>query len=312
MEILFQNQRKKKKNVGNSFNMSSATKTFKKLIEKHNKEEKMRNRKIFLNQTDEFFHSLNNAFFKEEIKETDGDYIFREIKKQNKKNQDLIYKYGINSLKKSIPFTRDPVCFDKKMLFNPLKSSDNKPIRYASFYSKNKEDKFLTLPCILKKNRKIINIRDSQKNLLMKKLVSKDSNKYIYKDSKNIEKSNNIKTESSFFNDNNYNNTYNNERYVPIKYYNFFSKTNNKLLNLNSNGNNSSTTFSFGNKSNANIRGDKTTSSFDKHEYLLTLDNLKAQIRHNQVRHKFYFNSYDYGCELSKRKYKYITNKFFN
>ena len=132
--------------------MSNATKTFKKLIEKHCKEEKMRNRKIFLNKTDEFFNSLNNIFFKEEIKESDGDYICKEIKKQNKKNQELIYKYGKNA-KKNLTFSREPISFDKKLLYNPLKSYKN-PIRYAFFYSKNKENKFLTLPCILKKKYK--------------------------------------------------------------------------------------------------------------------------------------------------------------
>ena len=127
-----QKRRKNKKNYGNSFNMSNATKTFKKLIEKNKKEEKSKNKKIYFKKTDEFFNSLNNLFFKEEIKETDFDYIFREIKHRIKMNQKLVDMYGLNAPNKILPFSREPVRFDKKLLFNPLKYNPQKQIRYYS------------------------------------------------------------------------------------------------------------------------------------------------------------------------------------
>ena len=73
------NNRKRNRKVGNSFDMTNATKTFRKLHEKHRKEKK-KNEMINFNKADEFFKSLTKVFFKEEIKETDFDYIFREIK----------------------------------------------------------------------------------------------------------------------------------------------------------------------------------------------------------------------------------------
>ena len=82
-------------------------------------------------------------------------------------------------------------------------------------------------------------------------------------------------------------------------------------LNSNNSGNNNSNTFNFGNKSCSTV-GSKSNMSFDTSEYLLTLDNLKSQIRYNQRRHRLYFRSNDYGCELSRDKYHYITKKFFN
>lgn len=307
MQKIYKNQRKKNKNDVNSFNISNATKTFKKLVEKNKREEKLKNKKIYYNKTDEFFSLLNNVFFKEEIKETDLDYIFREIKNQNKINQNLVDQYGINAPKKILPYTREPVRFDKKLLFNPLKANNEQnQIRYPSFNAKNKEERTLNLPCILNSNIKIVGSsrRDSEKSLLIKKLEStKDNN------TKSSSKFNNIKTESSYFNDKyNYNNTICNERYIPTKSYNYFTKTNNNLLNLNSNNSN---TFTFGNKSCSTV-GNKSNMSFDKSEYLLTLDNLKSQIRYNQRRHRLYFRSNDYGCELSRDKYHYITKKFFN
>ena len=297
MDLNLQNQRKKNKKNVNSFNMSNATKTFKKLVEKHNKEEKLRNKKIYYNKTDEFFNSLNNIFFKEEIKETDIDYIFKEIKNQIKINQAMVDHFGINASKKSMPYSRDPIRFDKKLLFNPLKYTDQNQIRYTSFDNKNKEEKYLTLPSILKQNFKILNIK--------------------FNESKSTNKNNKLKTESSDFTgsnkNNNYNYTFSNDRYAPIKSYNFFTKTNNNLSKISSKGNNNnnSTTFTLDNKSSLTL-GNKTNLSFDKNEYLLTLDNLKDQIRYNQRRNRLYFKSNDYGCELSKDKYNYITKNFFN
>ena len=317
MDLNLQNQRKKNKKNVNSFNMSNATKAFKKLVEKHNKEEKLRNKKIYYNKTDEFFNSLNNIFFKEVIKETDIDYIFKEIKNQIKIKQSLVDHFGINANKKSLPYSREPIRFDKKLLFNPLKYSEQDQIRYASFDNKNKEEKYLTLPTILKQNFKILDERkNSEQILLLKKFESNKETKM--NESKSMNKYNKLKTESSNFNDstsnnNNYNYTFSNDRYAPIKSYNYFTKTNsNNLSKISKKGNNNnSSTFTLDNKSSLTL-GNKTSVSFDKSEYLLTLDNLKDQIRHNQRRNRLYFKSNDYGCELSKDKYNYITKNFFN
>lgn len=299
------NQRKKNKIGLNSFNMSNATKTFKKLLEKNKKEDKSKKKNnIYHNKIDAFFNSLNSVFFKEEIRESDFDYIFREIKKQIKINQHMVDLYGVNAQNKVVPQIRDPVKFDKKLLFNPLKYdkyNEPKQTRYSSFNYKN--DKKINLPCILKKNITITNNsrEKSEKNLLIKKL---ESNKNINKGIINFNKLTKIKNDNSYDkNKSNNSTTFNNERYRPIKSNNFFSKTNNNLLTLNNNSINNNSTFTLENKSN---------NSFDRSEYLLTLDNLKAQIRHNQRRQRIYFNSNDYGCELFKSKYNYITQKYFN
>lgn len=320
MDLNLQNQRKRRKKNVNSFNMSNATKTFKKIIEKNNKEEKLRNKKVYNNKTDEFFNSLNNIFFKEEIKETDTDYIFKEIKNQIKLKQVLIDNFGINAAKKSLPYSREPIRFDKKLLFNPLKYTEQNQLRYTSFDSKNKEEKYLTLPSILKKNIKILNSRKYSEYL--SPLKKKESIKDIKSnESKSMYKYNKLKTESSNFNDSishknnnnyNYNYTFSNDKYTPIQSYNYFTKTNNNLSKISNKGNNNnSSTFTLDNKSSLTL-GNKTNLSFDKHEYLLTLDNLKDQIRYNQRRNRLYFKSNDYGCELSKDKYNYITKNFFN
>ena len=300
MELNLQNPRKKNKKSGKSFDINNATKTFKKLVEKHRKE-KIKNKIINFNKTDEFFNTLTNVFFKEEIKENDFDYIFREIKNQIKQNQNMVDKYGINATKKIMPITRQPIKYNKNLIINPLINEGKKEISYSYFFSnKNKNNKKVNLPCIIKKDITIINnTKDSPvKKLFDKDVNKKDDNKKKNNDLNNIK----IKTSNSS-NDYNYNyyNTFSNERYKPNKSFNFFSKTNNMLI-PNRNRNNNST-FTFGNKS---------TYSFDRSEYLQTLDSLNDQIKYNRRRHRIYFNSNDYGCELFKSKYNYIHKNYFS
>ena len=288
MESNFFNQRKKNKKAGKSFDMTNATKTFKKLVEKHRKE-KIKNKIVNFNKADEFFKSLTKVFFKEEIKETDYDYIFREIKNQNKINQNMIDTFGAHASKKIMPYTREPIKYDKKLIMNPMKNDMQKQISYSYFFSnKNKDNKKINLPCIIKSKISIINKKDSTKNIIFEKKKSqKDLNL------------NNINTEGSFLNKNIYYNTINNERYAPTKSSSFFSKTNN-MLNFKKKTNNKST-LSLGNKT-----------GFDRSEYLQTLDCLNDQTKYNKRRHRKYFNSNDYGCELFKNKYNYICKNFFS
>ena len=135
--------RLKSKSVKNSnyFNMKIASKTFKKLIER-NKENKLKNKKILLNKTEHFFLMLNKEFFKEEIKENDHDYIYREIKHMQKYHQTLVDLYGKDAYKKSIDDYSEPIKYDKKLLFNPFNKNKNEN-KYKIF---TKEVKNMYLP----------------------------------------------------------------------------------------------------------------------------------------------------------------------
>ena len=304
MEFISRNKRKKSNKVGLSFNINNATKTFKRLIEKHKNEKKVE-KKISTNKIDDFFSTLNNAFFKQEIKESDYDYIFREIKNQIRISQNLVDLYGINATRKVYKRPREPIRFDKHLVFNPIEENSQSKIRYTSFINdnKNKKEKKLDLPCIIKKN---IKISDTPKNTSVKKMPIETviNNEHKKKKKLKLKKHNNIKTESNQNNDDNHNMTVGNEKYVPI---NYFYKTNNDIMNLKKNINNNNNTFTIGNQSNIN-----TNRSFDKNEYVTNLDTLNDQIKMSQRRHRRYFNSNDYGCTLSKNKYNYISKYFFN
>ena len=296
-----QNKRKKNKKAGNFFNLTKASKAFKKFAEKYNKEESIKNAKRYYNKTDEFFLSLNKIFFKEEIKETDCDYILREIKNQIKTNQTLIDLYGINAQKKILPYTRDPVKYNKKLLFNPLKPTNEKPLKNLSVKNKNKAKKHATLPSILKSFSGAIPTRQNTEKMILSKLnrkftISKSINNTKIKSSKKLNT-----FSKSYFDDNSISFNLNNEKISPIKK-TCFKKTNKGILNLNI----IETDIS------AFTLGTKPNKSFNKKKYLLTLDNLKDQARDKQKKQKKIFQVNDYGCEVFKNKYNYITKKMFN
>ena len=284
---------------GKSLNMNTTTKTFRKLLEKNTRKAN-KNKKIFYNKTEELFHSLNNVFFNAELKETDEDYMFKEIKNQIRLNQQMIDLYGKNAKNKIFPRSREPIKYDKNLIINPLNYEETKYVRYTPFRVGNKydNDKKLNLPCILTNNLRTVYKRESPgKESVKSKKDNNESNTNTI--DRNIY--NSINTESPLMNMNkNYNTTFNNENRYNNRIINYFSKTNDNMNMKNSS--NSNSTFSIGNKS---------YNSFDRYKYVMTLDNLSENVENNQIRHTRYFNLNDYGCNSFRNKYNYISNNYF-
>ena len=284
---------------GKSLNMNTTTKTFRKLLEKNTRKAN-KNKKIFYNKTEELFHSLNNVFFNAELKETDEDYMFKEIKNQIKLNQQMVDLYGKNAKNKIFPRSREPIKYDKNLIINPLNYEETKYVRYTPFRMGNKydNDKKLNLPCILTNNLRTVYKRESPgKESVKSKKDNNESNTNTI--DRNIY--NSINTESPLMNMNkNYNTTFNNENRYNNRIINYFSKTNDNMNMKNSS--NSNSTFSIGNKS---------YNSFDRYKYVMTLDNLSENVENNQIRHTRYFNLNDYGCNSFRNKYNYISNNYF-
>ena len=222
----------------NYFNMKIASKTFKKLIER-NKENKLKNKKILLNKTEHFFLMLNKEFFKEEIKENDHDYIYREIKHMQKYHQTLVDLYGKDAYKKSIDDYSEPIKYDKKLLFNPFDKNKNEN-KYKIF---TKEVKNMYLPKILKKNniKLIKNNSDEINNSFNKSNITNNINSFIK--TNNILNNNNgskisISSEGNIsnklFNKDDYlmtlDNIYNESIYNQKKYKNYFNFFENKSI----------------------------------------------------------------------------------
>ena len=268
----------------NYFNMKIASKTFKKLIER-NKENKLKNKKILLNKTEHFFLMLNKEFFKEEIKENDHDYIYREIKHMQKYHQTLVDLYGKDAYKKSIDDYSEPIKYDKKLLFNPFNKNKNEN-KYKIF---TKEVKNMYLPKILKKNniKLIKNNSDETNNSFNKSNITNNISTY-----------NSLITESSS-KYNRPNLTFN--KYNKIKNnINSFIKTNNILNNNN------------GSKISISSEGNISNKLFNKDDYLMTLDNIYNESVYNQKKYKNYFNFFENKSIIYKNKFNYISKILFN
>jgi hypothetical protein len=262
------------KNNSNFFSMRTATKTFKSLMENQIIEKKLKRRKILSTKTDQFFNMINKAFFKQDIKEKDQDYIYSEIKRLQKHRQNLIELYGKNSQKKFLNIEPEPIKYDKTLLFNPYKNEENKSRnekkeKFDIFF---KEEKRKKLPFILRQN----NVMKLCRNNYSKS--RNGFNKSIFSEKNNISRYNSLNTESS-------------------------SKYKNQYLTVNKNNKNN-------NVSKFSISSDR--SRFNRNDYLETLDSFYEEIINNHKKQKRYFNSCDYGCTFFKNKCKFIYKTLFN
>ena len=264
-------------NSKNIFDMKIATKTFKRIIER---EKGLQVKDIKLSKKDSeiksdlFFHKITKAFFKQEIKEKDTEYIYNEIKRLQKNRQKLIDLYGKNSLNRIININPEPIKYDKILLFNPYKNEENKSLneqkeKFDIFF---KEEKRKKLPFILRQNNVMKLCRNNYSESRNR------FNKSIFSEKNNISRYNSLNTESS-------------------------SKYKNQYLTVNKNNKNN-------NVSKFSISSDR--SRFNRNDYLETLDSFYEEIIDNHKKQKRYFNSYDYGCTFFKNKCKFISKNLFN
>ena len=264
-------------NSKNIFDMKIATKTFKKILER---EKGLQVKDIKLSKKDSeiksdlFFHKITKAFFKQEIKEKDTEYIYNEIKRLQKNRQKLIDLYGKNSLNRIININPEPIKYDKILLFNPYKNEENKSLneqkeKFDIFF---KEEKRKKLPFILRQNNVMKLCRNNYSESRNR------FNKSIFSEKNNISRYNSLNTESS-------------------------SKYKNQYLTVNKNNKNN-------NVSKFSISSDR--SRFNRNDYLETLDSFYEEIIDNHKKQKRYFNSCDYGCTFFKNKCKFISKNLFN
>ena len=264
-------------NSKNIFDMKIATKTFKRILER---EKGLQVKDIKLSKKDSeiksdlFFHKITKAFFKQEIKEKDTEYIYNEIKRLQKNRQKLIDLYGKNSLNRIININPEPIKYDKILLFNPYKNEENKSLneqkeKFDIFF---KEEKRKKLPFILRQNNVMKLCRNNYSESRNR------FNKSIFSEKNNISRYNSLNTESS-------------------------SKYKNQYLTVNKNNKNN-------NVSKFSISSDR--SRFNRNDYLETLDSFYEEIIGNHKKQKRYFNSCDYGCTFFKNKCKFISKNLFN
>ena len=258
------------------------------------------------NKTEQFLNIIENMRLREEMTETEKDYIIKESRKEVKLNQEMLYLFGKRrgNYKKTTK-KLGQIKLDKKIFINPLEKKED---IYLTISKNKNKISLLKLPII---SKGIYNIKSlSQDNKLfnsegnMRKISFNDSINTNIDESKKINESNSTfcpdktnkkvkflkKNKNSFFNAST-------PRVLKNKYISY--KSMNTILK------------NYSKFSEGKSRNDFAVNITGKKNVINLLDNINNELKSDEKKHEIYFRKNDYGCGLSKFKINYLEKYFF-
>ncbi len=256
------------------------------------------------NKTEQFLSIIENMRLREEMAETEKDYIIKESRKEVKLNQEMLYLFGKRRGKyKKTTKKLGQIKLDKKIFINPLEKKED--IYFT--ISKNKKS-LLKLPII---SKGIYNIKSiSQDN----KLFNSEGNyrKISFNDSinTNIDESKKINEDNStFFPNKNHKNV----KLLKRNKNSFLNTSTPKRLKNKHISYKSMNTIlkKYSKFSEGKSRNDFAVNITGKKNVINLLDNINNELKSDEKKHEIYFRKNDYGCGLSKFKINYLEKYFF-
>lgn len=290
------------------FELNKPTSIFQEIYNKIRKDENKNN--LNINKTEEFLNIIENMRLKEEMIETEKDYIIKESRKEVRLNQELEYLYGKKreNYKKTKNFGK--IKLDKKIFLNPLEKKEKNHL-----FSKCKSNvNILKLPIITNYNN------NSNAPVWKNKSVFKEKNKIFNSDAnlRKISFNEDSMNDSKKINDSNV--TYHcqknkNIRSSKKKQINAFLNTSTSRHHKVNKQPTSRTINSIfirnQNSLDIDILNAFTINKKIKMPVIYMLDNINEELKSDEIKHKKYFKKHDYGCELSKFKINYLEKHFF-
>jgi hypothetical protein len=277
-------------------NQNDSSSIFKEIYNRATKKENYNINNFSGNKGEQFLNMIGNMRLREDLIESENDYILKESKNEVRLNQEMLYLFGKRrpDYKKTTK-KLGKIKLDKNLFINPLEKKENRNFTK----SQNKNKILLKLPIINKRayNMKSI-IQDN-------KLFNSEENcrKTCFNDSSNINidesKKNNESKSALCLNKNNKNPILNLSTPRKVKNKQTSCKTLAVLLKKNS-------LFSE-HKSRNKFSVNKTS----KTNVINLLNRIKNELITDEKKHKIYFRKHDYGCELSKNKISYLEKNFF-
>ena len=285
------------------FDITKSSSTFMNLMLKYNNNRKnrMRNKGKGI-----VAKAIDEKKFKLEQEEKDGAYIYKEAKNISHINQELINTYGVKAKSKLYDTSKfaPPIKIGKKLFFDPTNqynlqnSASLKILRkgiinlplitkdYAKYYKKP----LMTLsnPKIIKRNNNSNNIF---KNIQANTEYSFDSNKKSNNNSPIKNKLDSSETEINI---------------CPSSFRSKNSDNNNLLTEVIK-----STIIKNNNKKRNNFYLNNRDIFAYNGSYLASLSCFKDQLINDEKKQRNYFYRNDYGCNLFKEKYNYLSDKYF-
>ena len=284
------------------FNSNLPTSIFQEI---YNKTKANENKNITeINKTEEFLNLIEQIRIKEEMIETDKEYIIKESRKEIKFNQEMLFLFGKNKNNSKSTKKIGKIKLDKKIFLNPREKNEKK-----HFFSKCKSNfNILKLPIITNKNHLLI----KRKNVFnpQNKYFNSDGNKHIL--NLNDSDSNSNRDISTKIINTNF--TCNSQNNKKIK-----KKINSFLINSSSRkcqkteglSSKADTLRQNNNSSDINKLNDIIINKKVRQPVINLLDNINEELNTDKKKFKNYFLKNDYGCEMSKFKINYLEKHFF-
>lgn len=284
---------------------NAVSEIFKDIYNKNIQRDKENN--LYTNKTEELLKIIENMRLKEEMIETEKDYIMKESRKEVKINQELINLFGVRKRDYRRTKKFEKIKLDKKMILNPL---EKKEFNLLLTKYKNKKH-ILKLPIInIKKNNSMKTIikgaevlreekilHGSEENI-QKLILSESSSISNFDESKKVNDS--ISTYYSHRNnDKNKNILKRNKHLLLTRHFQLDKKITSRTLKAHKS------------ISDVDILKDFALNKANKKPLINLLNDIKEELQIDEIKHKKYFRNNGYGCEISKYKIDYLEKYYF-
>ena len=278
-------------------NQNNSSSIFKEIYNRATKKDNYNINNFSGNKGEQFLNMIENMRLREDLIESEKDFIIKESKNEVRLNQEMLYLIGKRRPDyKKATNKLGKIKLDKNLFINPLEKNENRNFTK----SQNRNKILLKLPII---NKRVYNMKSIiQDNKLFK--IEENCKKTSFNDSSNT----NIDESKK-----------NNESKSPL-----CLKKNNKnpILNLSTprklkyKQSSSCKTLAVLLKNNSLFSDHKSRNKFSVNKISKTnvinlLNSIKNELITDEKKHKIYFRKNDYGCELSKYKISYLEKNFF-
>lgn len=314
----------------NFFRLDKSTSEFMKIMNKYKKQTYSPEKNLHQQRTSELMKAIDKTRLNLEKDEKDSAYILKEVKYTVMQNKELENLYGTRAKKQfhEIKNMKNNMKLDKSIFF--IETFKNKPIRKIVLFKNTNQDNIITLPSIsgrpnleiydiLNRNRKS-SINSQNFNTINNNLTHNRNKISFFSPLKS--KNKDFETISTDKKKTNYLSNYNDK--INKKFgYNTIEKDeikNNKPLllstyesdqNIFTRPNINFSCDKFGNGFiNGRESARKKLAPVDR-KYLNGIENFKDELIFERQKKQNYFDRHDYGCRLSKVKYKFLMGKYF-
>ena len=281
---------------------------FQEIYSKTKRNDIRKNTKLTINKTEEFLNIIEDMRLREEMIETDKDYLIKESRKEIKFNQEMLYLFGNKPINYKKAKNLGKIKLDKKIFLNPLEKKEKNHI----FCKSKSNENILKLPMInKKKNFKLLLTNNNNKCYPENKIFNSEGNsrKLSLLDDSGLNTNNDdSKKNDSIF-------TYYSQKNKKKKNINsFLSSSSSRNIKIRKQSSSMTVNSLFKknkNSSDVDILNDFTINKKIKKPVIHLLNNINEELKTDEIKHKLYFRKNDYGCELSKFKIKYLEKHFF-